>query len=169
MADTPNVDSLINTLGQQLSTYLSAQNITNPLMIGIHTGGAWVAEKLHNQLQLSQPLGTLNISFYRDDFTSIGLHPQVKPSELPASVENQDIILVDDVLHTGRTIRAALNEVFDYGRPQSVTLAVLIERDHRELPICAQVVGQRLTLNPGENIKLTQQNNQLRLVTLKRA
>ena len=169
MADTPNVDSLINTLGQQLSTYLSAQNITNPLMIGIHTGGAWVAEKLHNQLQLSQPLGTLNISFYRDDFTSIGLHPQVKPSELPASVENQDIILFDDVLHTGRTIRAALNEVFDYGRPQSVTLAVLIERDHRELPICAQVVGQRLTLNPGENIKLTQQNNQLRLVTLKRA
>ncbi|MBI4005869.1 MAG: bifunctional pyr operon transcriptional regulator/uracil phosphoribosyltransferase PyrR [Gammaproteobacteria bacterium] len=127
----------------------------NPLMIGIHTGGVWIAERLHKLLKLNSPLGQLNIAFYRDDFSRIGVHPRVKPSKLPFDVEDQHIILIDDVLHTGRTIRAALNEIFDYGRPATVILAVLIERSGRELPIRADVVGKNMTLKDNEHVKLS--------------
>lgn len=125
-----------------------------PIMIGIHTGGVWLAERLHRALALSEPLGTLDISFYRDDFTRLGINPQVKTSNLPVNVEDRHVILVDDVLHTGRTIRAAMNEIFDYGRPASVALAVLIARGGRELPIQADIVGETLTLDKHQHIKL---------------
>jgi len=134
---------------------------SRPLMIGIQTGGAWVAQLLHQMLKLEEPLGTLDISFYRDDFTRIGVNPQVKTSDLPVDVDNRHIILVDDVLHTGRTIRAAMNEIFDYGRPACVTLATLIERDGRELPIRADVVGQSVRLNTKEHIKLIKNQEDL--------
>ncbi len=124
------------------------------LMIGIHTGGVWVAERLHKLLALVEPLGALDISFYRDDFTRIGVNPEVKASHLPVSVDGRQVVLVDDVLHTGRTIRAALNEIFDYGRPASIILAALIERDGRELPIEAQVVGAHMKLKKHEHLKL---------------
>lgn len=127
----------------------------DPLMIGIHSGGVWIAELLHKKLGIKSPLGQLNITFYRDDFSRIGLHPRVKPSSLPFTVKDKTIILVDDVLHTGRTVRAALNEIFDYGRPAKVILAVLIERSGRELPIQADVVGKTITLKPGEHVKLS--------------
>lgn len=127
----------------------------DPVMIGIHTGGAWVAARLHRALALAEPLGTLDISFYRDDFTRVGVNPQVRTSNLPVSIEDRHVLLVDDVLHTGRTIRAAMNEIFDYGRPASVTLAVLIERDGRELPIEPAVVGEHVRLDAGQHLKLT--------------
>ena len=127
----------------------------NPIMIGVHTGGVWVAARLHGMLGMTEPLGTLDISFYRDDFTRVGVNPQVKISNLPVNLEDRHVILVDDVLHTGRTIRAALNEIFDYGRPASVTLAVLICRDGRELPIEAQLIGHTLKLKARQHIKLT--------------
>ncbi|OGI44263.1 MAG: bifunctional pyr operon transcriptional regulator/uracil phosphoribosyltransferase [Candidatus Muproteobacteria bacterium RBG_16_65_31] len=126
----------------------------DPVMIGIHTGGVWVAQRLHRLLGLKEPLGTLDISFYRDDFTRIGMNPEVKASNLPVNIEGRHVILVDDVLHTGRTIRAAMNEIFDYGRPAAVTLAVLIERGGRELPIAAQVVGDHVRLDRNQHIKL---------------
>jgi pyrimidine operon attenuation protein / uracil phosphoribosyltransferase len=110
-------------------------------LVGIHTGGVWLAERLLENLQLPLPSGTLDVSFYRDDFARIGLHPQVRPSDIPFTVEGSHIILVDDVLYTGRTIRAAINELFDYGRPASVRLAALIDRGGRELPIAAQYIG----------------------------
>lgn len=125
-----------------------------PIMIGIHTGGAWIATRLHELLELPDPLGTLDISFYRDDFSRVGVNPTVKTSNLPVNVEGRHVLLVDDVLHTGRTIRAALNEIFDYGRPASVALAVLLNRDGRELPIEAQVVGHHVTLKKNQHIKL---------------
>ncbi len=115
-------------------------------MVGIHTGGAWLAERLHRDLKLSLPLGTLDISFYRDDFDKIGLHAQVRPSDIQFEVEGSDIILVDDVLYTGRTIRAAINELFDYGRPGSIRLATLIDRGGRELPDRASVCWRRCWL-----------------------
>lgn len=118
----------------------------NTALVGIHTGGAWLAERLHRDLKLSLPFGTLDISFYRDDFDRIGLHAQVRPSDIPFEVEGSHIILVDDVLHTGRTIRAAINELFDYGRPASIRLAALIDRGGRELPIGPQYVGATLAL-----------------------
>jgi len=149
-----DVEQSIATMAGQLQEQMAERRIEAPLMIGIHTGGVWVAKRLHQAMGLADPLGTLDISFYRDDFTRIGMHPEVKPSKLPATVEDRHIILVDDVLHTGRTIRAALNEIFDYGRPASVTLAVLVERGGRELPIEASVVGQHVQLNPNQHIKL---------------
>jgi len=147
-----NVNAMMQDMAQDLKQKCAS---SDPLMIGIHTGGVWVAEQLHGLMGLSQPLGSLNISFYRDDFTRIGVHPQVKPSKIPGSVEDQCIILVDDVLYTGRTIRAALNEIFDYGRPKSIHLAVLVDRGGRELPIQADVVGKHIQLDSGEQIKLS--------------
>ena len=155
MTECPAPQALLENMTSDLRTLLASRNIQNPVMIGIHTGGAWIAKALHKSLQLKQPLGMLNISFYRDDFTRIGMHPQVEPSNLPFSIDNQHIILVDDVLQTGRTIRAALNEIFDSGRPASVMLAVLVERGGRELPIAADVAGARISLKSNEHIKLS--------------
>lgn len=150
MTSAIDIEAAMTRMAEQLRPLLKRR----PLMIGVHTGGAWIAERLHQQLDLKEPLGTLDISFYRDDFTRIGMNPQVRTSHLPVNVEDRHIILVDDVLHTGRTIRAALNEIFDYGRPASVMLACLIERDGRELPIEAQVVGEHMKLGKKEHIKL---------------
>lgn len=146
--------SLIDGIAERLRSKLRARGIENPAMIGIHTGGAWVAERLHDQLELQEPLGTLDISFYRDDFTRIGMNPQVRPSQIPFDIDNRHIVLVDDVLQTGRTIRAALNEIFDYGRPASVMLVALLERSGRELPIEPDVVGLSPPLRQREQIKL---------------
>jgi pyrimidine operon attenuation protein/uracil phosphoribosyltransferase len=148
------IDMLLDSMANYLNHKLKIKKRDDVLMVGIHSGGVWVAERLHALLKLQQPLGQLNIAFYRDDFSRSGLHPHVKPSALPFEVENRHLILVDDVLHTGRTIRAALNEIFDYGRPASVTLAVLVERNGRELPIQADVIGYSLCLEPGKHIKL---------------
>ncbi len=150
-----DIDVIIDAMAADLLKTMARKNITAPLIIGIHTGGLWVAEKLHKKLGLSKPLGEIDISFYRDDFTRIGLNPQVKPSQIPCDVENEHIILVDDVLYTGRTIRAALNEIFDYGRPDSVLLAVLVDRGARELPLHADIVGLKLDLSPEKQVKLT--------------
>ncbi|HID48714.1 MAG TPA: bifunctional pyr operon transcriptional regulator/uracil phosphoribosyltransferase PyrR [Chromatiales bacterium] len=155
MPDGHDVNTLLGQMARDLRSLLDSRHISDPRMIGIHTGGVWIAEALHRALHLTGPLGSLNITFYRDDFTRIGMHPQVQPSDLPFEVEDRHIILVDDVLHTGRTIRAALNEIFDYGRPASVILATLVERGGRELPICADVVGTRLELAPGQHLKLS--------------
>ncbi len=148
------IDQLIKSMKQAIQTRINHFNSDDVVMIGIHTGGFWIAEKLYTQLALSTPLGSLNISFYRDDFTKIGLHPEVKPSKLPTSLDDKHIILVDDVLFTGRTVRAALNEIFDYGRPATVTLAVLLDRGGRELPIYADIIGQTISLEAGQQIKL---------------
>ncbi len=144
---------------------IDAQQLKAPLLIGIHTGGAWLAERLQAALTPAPPLGTLDISFYRDDFSRVGLNPEVKASDLPA-VDNRNLILVDDVLHTGRTIRAGLNEIFSYGRPERVCLAVLIERPGRELPIQADVIGQSLELAGHEEAKLSNTNGRLALSVL---
>ncbi len=149
------IDEAIEQMATDLAILGTKRGISVPLMIGIHTGGVWVAERLHSLAALNEPLGRLDISFYRDDFTHIGLHPQVRPSHLPVAVDDRHLVLVDDVLHTGRTIRAALNVLFDYGRPASVLLATLVERDGRELPIAPDVVGLRARLQAGEQIKLT--------------
>jgi len=154
MSDTINIDQLLNELSEATQTYCKANAYDNPLMIGIKSGGAWVAKRLHESLKLKEPLGKLNIAFYRDDFSTLGLHPEVSPSNLPAAVDNRHIILVDDVLYTGRTIRAAMNEIFDYGRPASITLVVMIDRCGRELPIQADIIGKTITLKEGEHVKL---------------
>ncbi len=149
-----DMDQLLEQMYEGINNRLQNLNPEEVFMIGIHTGGFWIAEKIYQRLNLPTPLGSLNISFYRDDFTKIGLHPEVKPSQLPTGLDDKHIILIDDVLFTGRTIRAALNEIFDYGRPASVTLAVLLDRGERELPVCAEIIGQKISLNPDQQIKL---------------
>lgn len=134
---------------------LNAYLDRSPLIIGIQTGGVWVAQELHSRLGLTEPIGAIDISFYRDDFSQIGVNPKVKSSALPVSVDNRHVILVDDVLHTGRTVRAALNELFDWGRPSSVILAVLVNRGNRELPFSADVVGQSMTLADDQFVKVS--------------
>ncbi len=153
MSEPGDIDALVARLAETLAEHLSRQDRDAPLMVGVHTGGVWVARKLHQLLAIEAPLGTLNINFYRDDFTRIGMHPMVTPSDL-FSVDDRHVVLIDDVLHTGRTIRAALNEIFDYGRPASVTLGVLVERSGREIPVQADAIGRSLNLAAREHVKL---------------
>lgn len=129
--------------------------LESPLVIGIHTGGLWIATQLHQSLGINSALGSLDISFYRDDFSRVGLNPKVRSSDLPEPVEDRQILLVDDVLHTGRTIRAALNEIFSFGRPALVKLAVALDRSGRELPIAADVVGTAIQLEEPQQAKLS--------------
>jgi pyrimidine operon attenuation protein/uracil phosphoribosyltransferase len=153
-SDKHDIEEIVANMHTGLLDYLDQSNITEPLFIGIQTGGLWIGEKMRGLLGIKSPLGELNIAFYRDDFSRIGLHPRVTPSILPFDIEDRHIILIDDVLHTGRTIRAAMNEIFDYGRPASISLAVLIDRSGRELPIQANVSGKRLALKTDEHVKL---------------
>lgn len=152
---TISINETLDSMAVRLRELLDEHNRSDAAIIGIHSGGVWIGQRLHQALDLQSPLGEINITFYRDDFSRIGMHPRVKPSNLPFEVEDRHIVLVDDVLFTGRTIRAALNEIFDYGRPASVALAVLVERSGRELPIQADVVGHRLTLGAHEHVKLS--------------
>ncbi len=150
-----NVQQLLGKLAKELSIHMDENNISNPIFIGIRTGGIWVAKHLQSLLNNKDELGVLDITFYRDDFSRVGIQPTVKPSQLPLSVDDKHIILIDDVLHTGRTVRAALNEIFDYGRPASVSLVVLVQRNGRELPIQADVVGDSLKLDAKQQVKLS--------------
>lgn len=148
----PDAEQLLDTLAEKIRPLLGE----NTALVGIYSGGAWIAKRLQEKLGAGIPLGTLDISFYRDDFSRIGLHPQVKPSNIPFDVEGRHVVLVDDVLYTGRTVRAAMNELFDYGRPARISLAVLVDRGGRELPVVAQAVGAEMALPAGQNLELLQ-------------
>ena len=150
----PDPTTLLPQMAAALTAHLQQRQISEPRFIGIRTGGIWVAEALMHNLGLHSPMGTLDVSFYRDDFSQSGLHPQVRPSALPFEIEGQHLVLVDDVLMSGRTIRAALNELFDYGRPASVTLVCLLDLNAGELPIRPDIVGASLSLAATERVKL---------------
>lgn len=151
----PDAEKVFNNLARKIQT----DGNRDYALVGIRTGGVWLAERLHQDLAITKPLGILNVSFYRDDFDKIGLHAQIKPSEIPFEVEGAHILLVDDVLNTGRTVRAAINELFDYGRPASIILATLVDRGGRELPIAAQYIGVELDLPAEKMLELKQEEN----------
>lgn len=157
----PLLASMTSDIETNIQQTIASRNIGPPLMIGIHTGGAWFAHRLHQKLGLESSLGLLDISFYRDDFSRVGLNPKVKSSNLPESVEGRAVLLVDDVLHTGRTVRAALNEIFSYGRPALVRLIVALERPGRELPVAADIIGQSLDLSADQQAKLTERDGSM--------
>ncbi|WP_075255889.1 bifunctional pyr operon transcriptional regulator/uracil phosphoribosyltransferase PyrR [Herbaspirillum camelliae] len=155
MSTTPSqldAEALYQTLVQQIKAGL--QGATELALVGIHSGGAWLAERLAAELDLGERLGFVDVSFYRDDFSEKGLRADVKPSQIPFDVEGATILLVDDVLYTGRTTRAAINELFDYGRPARVLLAALVDRGGRELPIAADFVAASVELSKQENLQL---------------
>ena len=145
--ELPKVEELI----AQLVAQMRASVTPDTGLVGIHTGGAWLAERLHAELGLAAPLGSIDVAFYRDDLDGRGLHAKARRSDIPFDVEGRPVVIVDDVLYTGRTTRAALNELFDYGRPARVDLAVLVDRGGRELPIearyCAHRLNQPLSAN----------------------
>ena len=115
-------------------------------LVGIYSGGAWIAERLAALLPGTHPLGYIDVSYYRDDYEISGLKPNTKRTSLPFDVSGASIVLVDDVLYTGRSVRAAINELFDFGRPERIELAVLVDRGGRELPIEATYTGARLAV-----------------------
>ncbi|MCL2645252.1 MAG: bifunctional pyr operon transcriptional regulator/uracil phosphoribosyltransferase PyrR [Betaproteobacteria bacterium] len=153
----PDAEALCHQLAEQIRPHLQP----NTVLIGIRTGGEWLARRLHVLLELRQPPGAIDISFYRDDYGAKGLHARPQRTNIPFSIENAPVILVDDVLYTGRTTRAALNEIFDFGRPASVELAVLVDRGGRELPIAARYCAHTLPdpLPTSQNLRLEQTEN----------
>ncbi len=150
----PNLDAeaLYQALAKQAKTSLAqAENLA---IVGIYSGGAWLAERLAAEFQLNERLGFIDVSFYRDDYAEKGLHAEVKPTQIPFEVEGAAILLVDDVLYTGRTTRAAINELFDYGRPAKIMLAALVDRGGRELPIAADFVAATISLPENQQLIL---------------
>ena len=123
-------------------------------IVGIHSGGAWLAERLAADLGLRGRLGFIDVSFYRDDYAKKGLHPDVKPTQIGFDVDRATILLVDDVLYTGRTTRAAINVLFDFGRPARIMLAALADRGGRELPVAADFVAAHVPLEAQQALAL---------------
>jgi len=160
----PDPEALVRSLAESMRGRIAA----DAGMVGIYTGGASVAERLHRALGLSTQLGFLAVTLHRDDFARIGLHRESRRSQIPFSVDGREIVLVDDVLHTGRTIRAALNELFDFGRPKSVRLAVLAERGTRELPVSPDWLGAKIEVAASEDLVLSNENGRLRLAMVTR-
>ncbi len=146
----PDAEKICEELARELKPRIGPKTA----MIGLYTGGAWLAERLHAMLGVREPLGLMDIAFYRDDYHAQGLHHDPKRTRIPFDVSGRELLLVDDVLYTGRTVRAAMNELFDYGRPESISLVVLADRGGRQLPICAQHCGARLDVPAGMRLRL---------------
>ncbi len=139
---------------------------TQLAIVGIHSGGAWLAQMLARDLELEGRLGFIDVSFYRDDYAKKGLHPDVKPTQIGFNVDGATIVLVDDVLYTGRTTRAAINVLFDYGRPARIMLAALADRGGRELPVAADFVGTQATLAAGQSLVLARAQDEKITLTI---
>lgn len=146
----PDAEALCARLAAELKPRLKP----GTAMIGLYTGGALLAERLHPLLDLSTPLGLMDIAFYRDDYSKQGLHHDPKRTRIAFEVEGRHLLLVDDILYTGRTVRAAMNELFDYGRPASITLVVLADRGGRQLPIDAQYCGAKVEVPEGRRLRM---------------
>ncbi|WP_227369223.1 bifunctional pyr operon transcriptional regulator/uracil phosphoribosyltransferase PyrR [Halomonas sp. M20] len=153
----PDIPPLLDAMVADLETIIDEHGLDRQrlALVGIHTGGVWIADVLHRRLALPTTLGALDIGFWRDDFGHQGLPEAIRSSHLPFEVDERDLVLVDDVVMSGRTIRAALNELFDYGRPRRVLLAALISLPGRELPVQPDVCGAHLDLPAGERVKLS--------------
>ena len=150
MTKLPDAEKLCQQLVRELQPLVGAKTA----MVGLYTGGVWLAERLHKELGIKSPLGLMDIAFYRDDYAARGLKHDPKRTKIPFDVNGAELLLVDDVLYSGRTVRAAMNELFDYGRPASIALVVLADRGGRQLPICAQHVGAKVEVPEGQRLRL---------------
>ncbi|NLC23250.1 MAG: bifunctional pyr operon transcriptional regulator/uracil phosphoribosyltransferase PyrR [Oxalobacter sp.] len=165
--DNPDAEALYQTLLQQIQAELIDE--PNLALVGIHSGGAWIAERMAKDLKLENPPGFIDVSFYRDDYAQKGLPAAVKPTQIPFDVGGATILLIDDVLYTGRTTRAAINELFDYGRPGKILLAALIDRGDRELPIAANFVALTVSIPKNQVLELHRTDDNIFSLTVEHA
>ena len=164
IADKKAVEQWLAEMSEQLISTLGNESLADIRVVGIQQSGVEIAHRLASIMAIESEIGTLNINFHRDDFNQRGLHPQVAVSNLPWDIESRTVVLIDDVLYSGRTVRAAINTLFDYGRASRIILVVLIERSGHELPIRADVKGQRLVLQAHQHVKLDPENGGLQLI-----
>ena len=149
----PDAEALYQELLLGVKALMAAP--TQPgVLVGITSGGAWLAERLHRDLGLPGAVGVISSSLHRDDFAQRGLASTSAQTQLPFDVNGAHVLLIDDVLYTGRTLRAVINELFDYGRPASVRLAVLVDRGGRELPIEACLSAARVQVDADQSLQL---------------
>ena len=151
-----DVEKALNQICEQLLTKHSQLN--EMVLVGIRTGGVFLAERLRQKILqkrgIDLPTGIIDITLYRDDWTRLSQTPEVKKTEIHFSIEDKNVLLVDDVLFTGRTIRAAIDALLDLGRPRRIELAVLVDRGHRELPICADYIGKVLETSQKDSVNV---------------
>ncbi len=151
MMQLPSPEILLDEVTTQIVNIIQP----NTAVVGIHRGGVWMMERILDSIQQEVPSGTLDAALYRDDFAQRGLKDELQPANIPFNIKDKHIILIDDIFYTGRTTRAAINELFDYGRPASITLAVLINRGGAQLPIQPQIVGADIFLKPEQRFQLS--------------
>jgi pyrimidine operon attenuation protein/uracil phosphoribosyltransferase len=161
MTGAPQIPDAEATLAA-LAERMRGAAASDAAFVGIYSGGAWLAERLPALVPGTHPVGFIDVSFYRDDYSRTGLKSGVKRTALPFDVDGATIVLVDDVLYTGRSVRAAINELFDYGRPARIELAVLVDRGGRELPVEATYYGARLAVARDLSIVLAKEGDRLR-------
>ena len=165
MMQLPNPETLLAEITAKIQTQLQP----NTALVGIHSGGVWLMQRILASIKQDVPFGMLDAALYRDDYAQRGLKTEPKPSNIAFDVTDKHIILIDDIFYTGRTTRAAMNELFDYGRPASITLAVLINRGGAELPIAPNIVGADIDLKPNQDLQLTQDAGGQLLLSLQKA
>ena len=165
MMQLPNPETLLAEITAKIQTQLQP----NTALVGIHSGGVWLMQRILASIKQDVPFGMLDAALYRDDYAQRGLKSEPKPSNIAFDVTDKHIILIDDIFYTGRTTRAAMNELFDYGRPASITLAVLINRGGAELPIAPNIVGANIDLEPNQDLQLTQDAGGKLLLSLQKA
>jgi pyrimidine operon attenuation protein/uracil phosphoribosyltransferase len=147
----PNPEQLLEDITATIKPLINADSA----LVGIHSGGVWMLERILATLGDDIPFGKLDAAMYRDDYAKRGLKSKNQPSWIPFDVNDKHIILIDDIFYTGRTTRAAMNELFDYGRPASITLAVMINRGGAQLPIAPQITGAIIPLAPDQAFQLS--------------
>ena len=148
----PDPEHLLANIAAEIAPRITA----NTALVGVHSGGVWLMKRILEMLDSNPQTGTLDAAMYRDDFAQRGLKNQPKPADIQFVVEDKHIILIDDIFFTGRTTRAAMNELFDYGRPAKIELAVLINRGGAELPIKPDITGAELPLDASQTLELSQ-------------
>jgi pyrimidine operon attenuation protein/uracil phosphoribosyltransferase len=146
----PNAEKLIENLKNKINEIIDESSV----LIGVQRGGELILQKILPDLNNTVATGSIDTSFYRDDFSSRGLKIKNRPSKIDTEINDKHIILIDDIFSSGRTVRAAMNEIFDYGRPAKITLAVLINRNEQELPITPQIYIEKICLNKNQLIEL---------------